>query len=102
MDKFARQRAPAPQGGSAMPERTPIAEVRPLRDGLIWVDFESGSQVLLDMKYRLGTMRFKALETPEVWESAKAQGGFVRWYSGGTPVAELSYEELFSMVAGDK
>ena len=93
---------PAPQGCSVMPERTPIAGVRPLRDGLIWVDFESGSQVLLDMKSHVGSLRFRALESPEVWHSAKAQGGGVRWYSGGMPVAELSYEELFSMVAGDK
>ena len=72
----------------------PIASVRPLRDGLIWVDFESGSQVLLDMK--------SCLESPDVWQSTRAGGGFIRWYSGDTPVAELSYEELFSMVAGDR
>ena len=80
----------------------PIASVRPLRDGLIWVDFESGSQVLMDMKSCLGALRFKALESPDVWQSARAGGGFIRWYSGDTPVAELSYEELFSMVAGDR
>ena len=80
----------------------PIASVRSLRDGLIWVDFESGSQVLLDMESCLGALRFKALESPDVWQSTRAGGGFIRWYSGDTPVAELSYEELFSMVAGDR
>ncbi len=47
-------------------------------------------------------MRFKALKVPEVWASARTSGGFVRWYSGDTSVAELSYEELFPMVAGDR
>ena len=79
-----------------------IASVRPLRDGLIWVDFESGSQVLLDMKSCLGALRFMAQEPPDAWQSARPGGGFIRWYSGDTPVAELSYEELFSMVAGDR
>ena len=50
---------------SAMSAGTPIASVRPLRDGLIWVDFESGSQVLLDMKSCLGALRFKAQESPD-------------------------------------
>ncbi|MCR5346751.1 MAG: hypothetical protein K6E38_03160 [Fretibacterium sp.] len=80
---------------------TPIVGVRPLRDGLIWVDFKSGSQVLLDLKPCLGAMRFKALESPDVWESAKAEGRFVKWYSGGEPIAELSYDELFSVMAGE-
>ena len=54
------------------------------------------------MKSCLGALRFKALESPDVWQSARAGGGVIRWYSGDTPVAELSYEELFSMVAGDR
>ncbi len=80
---------------------TPIAGVRPLRDGLMWVDFKSGSQVLLDLKPCLGAMRFKALEASDVWESARGDGDFVRWYSGETPVVEMSCEELFSVVAGE-
>ena len=67
----------------------------------MWVDFESGSQVLLDLKGRLGMMRFKALEAPGVWESARAEGRFVRWYDGGAPAVELSYDELLSLVAGE-
>lgn len=79
----------------------PIAGVRPLRDGLMWVDFESGSQVLLDLKDHLGGMRFRALEAQDVWESAKAEGRSIRWYSGGAPIVELSCEELLSLVAGE-
>ena len=85
-----------------MTSGTPITGVRPLRDGLMWVDFESGSQVLLDLKRHLGAMRFKALEARDVWESARAEGRFVRWYGGGAPVAELSYDELLSLVAGEE
>ncbi len=33
---------------------TPISGVRPLRNGLLWVEFASGSQVLLDMKCTSG------------------------------------------------
>ena len=80
---------------------TPIAGVRPLRDGLMWVDLKSGSQVLLDMKEHLGGMRFKALEAHDVWDSAKAEGRSIRWYSDGAPVAELSYEELLSVMGGE-
>ena len=80
---------------------TPITGVRPLRDGLMWVDFKSGSQALLDLKEHLGGMRFKALEAHDVWDSARAEGRFVRWYSDGAPVAELSYEELLSVMAGE-
>ena len=80
---------------------TAITDVRPLRDGLMWVDFKSGSRVLLNLKPCFETMRFRALAAPGVWESARANGGFVKWYSGETPVAELSYEELFSVVAGE-
>ena len=81
--------------------RAPITGVRPLRDGLMWVDFESGSQLLLDLKKHLGMMRFKGLEAPGVWESARAEGRSIRWYNGGAPVAELSDEELLSVVTGE-
>ena len=80
---------------------TPIAGVRPLRDGLMWVDLKSGSQVLLDLKEHLGAMRFKSLEARDVWDSAKAEGQSIRWYSDGAPIAELSYEELLSVMAGE-
>ena len=81
----------------------PIAGVRPLRDGLMWVDFDSGCQILLDLKAHLGALRFKALLAPGVWTNARAEGRYVRWYGeDGAPVAELSYEELLAVVAGEE
>ena len=69
-----------------------ISTVTPLPDHILQVDFVSGSRLLLDMKPYLDKIRFRALSSPQVWESAVTNGIFIRFGN-----VELSHDEALSM-----
>ncbi len=70
-----------------------ITDVRPLDDYILQVLFVSGSQVLLDLKPRLDSVRFSPLKDPRVWRSATTNGLFVRFGN-----VELSHDEILTML----
>ena len=73
-------------------ERRDLSAVVPLANHILQVDFVSGSRLLLDMKPYLDKIRFRALSSPQVWESAVTNGIFIRFGN-----VELSHDEVLSM-----
>ena len=69
-----------------------ISAVKPLKGYILQVDFVSGSRLLLDMKHCLDKFRFRALNDPQVWNSARTDGVFIRFGN-----VELSHDELLTM-----
>jgi hypothetical protein len=88
------------RGGVRM-KKAPIASVTPMQDRILQVNFNTGNTALVDLKPRLGLIRFRALTIPEIWDSADTDGGFVHWYRDGIAVVELSYDEMLSMMVGE-
>ena len=54
---------------------------------------DNGSSITLNLKPRLGTVRFGLLADPEFFSRATTDGSFIRW---GDRV-EISVNELFSL-----
>ena len=79
------------KGGTHLNRRY-LTSVTPLPDYILQVDFVSGSRLLLDMKPYLDKIRFRALSSPQVWESAVTNGIFIRFGN-----VELSHDEVLSM-----
>ena len=73
-------------------DRRYIADVAPLPEHMLQVDFVSGSRLLLDMKPYLDKIRFQPLSDPQVWNSAVTNGIFVRFGN-----VEMSHDEILSM-----
>ena len=69
-----------------------LTAVTPLPGHILQVDFVSGSRLLLDMTPHLDKIRFRPLADVRVWNSAVANGIFVRFGD-----VELSHDEILSM-----
>ncbi len=54
---------------------------------------DNGSSITLNLKSRLGTVRFGLLAEPNVFATATTDGSFIRW---GNKV-EVSVSELFQL-----
>ncbi len=74
-------------------QRRFITHVNPMPDYILQVTFISGSQVLLDMKPQLYSVRFCPLRDPKVWRSATTNGLFVRFGN-----VELAHDEILAML----
>ena len=79
----------------------PITKVEPQENGILRVTFDTGNSVTVNMKPSFSGFRFGVLQQPEVWQSADTDGGFVKWYKNGLPVAELAYDEIMKMTLGE-
>jgi len=54
---------------------------------------DNGSSITLNLKSRLGTVRFGLLADPAFFATAKTDGYFIRWGS----MVEISVSELFQL-----
>jgi len=54
---------------------------------------DNGSSITLNLKSRLGTVRFGLLADPTFFATAKTDGCFIRWGS----MVEISVSELFQL-----
>ncbi|MCR4786995.1 MAG: DUF2442 domain-containing protein [Lachnospiraceae bacterium] len=77
-----------------------IKSIKPMKNGILKVVFETGNSITVDMSQRLSTARFGVLKDTEVWESADTDGNFVHWYQDGIEVVELSFDEIMQMTVG--
>lgn len=70
-----------------------IVEVIPREDYLLEVVLDTGSRVLLNMKGRLGTVRFEMLADRAFFKKAATNGSFVLWEDK----IEISVSEVFQL-----
>ena len=57
------------------------------------VQLDNGSSITLNLRSRLGTVRFAQLADPAVFATATTDGSFIRW----STFVEISFSELFQL-----
>jgi hypothetical protein len=60
--------------------------VEVIDDHLLKLELRSGSIALINLAWRMASMRFQALNDPQVFRNVRAEGDFVVWM---TPAGEL-------------
>jgi hypothetical protein len=70
-----------------------IIKVTPMEDYLLEVQLDNGSSVILNLKNRLGTVRFLMIEDIDLFQRASTDGNYIRW---GNKV-EISVREVFQL-----
>ena len=80
--------------------KIPISAVWPMQNGVLQIIFETGSTAVVNLQPKFRTTRFHPLQEEEIWKSAKTDGQFVHWYRDGSPVVEMTCDELLGMIVG--
>lgn len=76
--------------------------VKPMDDGSLQVEMESGSTVRLDMHRRLQSVRFGLLRDQDVFQSVATDGCRLIFYRDGREVLEISAETFMDLLAVDR
>ena len=71
-----------------------IQSITTKEDYKLEVLLDNGSIIILNLKSRLGTVRFGLLADPEFFCAATTDGHFIRWGN----LVEISVSELFQLV----
>jgi len=72
-----------------------IKTVVPMKDYRLFMDMESGSNVIVDLSVKLNTMKYKDLTDEQIFRSAKTDGDYVVWGDGRVKV---TVKELMEVV----
>ena len=72
-----------------------IKTVVPMKDYRLFMDMESGSNVIVDLSVKLNTMKYKELTDERIFRSAKTDGDYVVWGDGRVKV---TVKELMEVV----
>ena len=70
-----------------------IKKVIPREDYHLEVQMDNGSSVILDLKSRLGTVRFGMISDVELFRRASTDGSYIRWDNK----LEISVSEVFQL-----
>ena len=70
-----------------------IKNVMPKEDYRLEVLLENGSSITLNLKNRLGTLRFGLLADKDFFERATTDGSYIRWDNK----IEISVSEVFQL-----
>jgi hypothetical protein len=77
---------------------TRIMKVIPMDDYSLMVQLDNGSSVILNLKNKLGTIRFGIISDIELFRRAITDGSFIRWDNK----LEISVNEVFQLTQSDK
>ncbi|NLE90105.1 MAG: DUF2442 domain-containing protein [Dehalococcoidales bacterium] len=72
-----------------------IKAVVPMKDYRLFMDMESGSNVIVDLSVKLSTMKYKDLVDVRMFRTAKTDGDYVVWGNGRVKVTA---KELMDVV----
>ncbi|MBQ6163480.1 MAG: DUF2442 domain-containing protein [Clostridia bacterium] len=75
-----------------------LISARPLPGQRLELIFRNGSTAVINMKRRVGTVRFARIADEAVFASAKAEGDKVVWTDGKNPFAVYCTELLDAMM----
>lgn len=70
-----------------------IIGIAPQADWQLEISLDTGSRIVLNLKPRLGTVRFGRLSDEAFFRSATTDGSFIRWGSS----IEISLHEVFQL-----
>ena len=59
-----------------------IKTVVPMKDYRLFMEMESGSNVIVDLSVKLDTMKYKDLKDYRIFQSAVTDGDYVVWGDG--------------------
>jgi len=72
-----------------------IRTVVPMKDYRLFMEMESGSNVIVDLSVKLNTMKYKDLTDNRIFKSAETDGDYVLWGNGRVKV---TVKELMDVV----
>lgn len=72
-----------------------IKAVVPMKDYRLFMEMDSGSNVIVDLSVKLNTMKYKDLTDESMFRSAKTDGDYVVWGDGRVKV---TVKELMDVV----
>lgn len=72
-----------------------IKTIVPMKDHRLFMDMESGSNVIVNLSVKLNTMKYKELADERMFRSAKTDGDYVIWGEGRVKV---TVRELMDVV----
>ena len=75
-----------------------IIKVIPKEDYDLEVQLDNGSSMTLNLKGKLGTMRFGMITDIELFRRAATDGSYIRWDNK----VEISVNEVFQLAQGEK
>lgn len=70
-----------------------IKNVQPMENYLIKVELNDGKTLILNLAYKLNTIRFQQLKDQELFKSATTDGYCIHW----NELIELSTTEIFEI-----
>lgn len=70
-----------------------IMQVLPKEDYRLEVQLDNGSSVILNLKNKLGTVRFGMISDIELFRRASTDGSYIRWDNK----VEISVNEVFQL-----
>ncbi|MEA5040420.1 MAG: DUF2442 domain-containing protein [Clostridiaceae bacterium] len=72
-----------------------IKSVVPMKDHRLFMEMESGSNVIVDLSVKLNTIKYKDLADEKMFRSVKTDGDYVIWGDGQIKV---TVKELLDIV----
>ena len=75
-----------------------LSEVKPLPDYRLKMCFRNGSEAIVNLRGRIKTIRYSRLTSPDLFETARAEGDKVVWSDGADTVSAWCSELLDAML----